>query len=460
MRLDQTVPAGRRWNNRILLLRVFTVAMALYLLNVTSFFRTFNHKVPASWSHITSFKPPIRKNAIASETMTLASASYSGRARHIRHQSSGKNRSCTVQSNATSPYAYAFMIGGCNPDHPGYRGFLYNVLLAADILSEQGSTADRIVFIQMSPSYDGEELPPPEVRLLQRVEVQIRYIPKPISESFYDATLQKFRILTLTKYRRVLFLDADVLPVANLDFFFHLSDAGPESILRPNVVVAGPLEPSNAGLFMLQPGDGEYKELQEVMQKRKQKVKSMPGTTFDSVEGWGHVMAEPDSWRSTKYRGQNWTFQAAHGDQGLLYYWVKYQKKNASLICANHVETWSALPNGTVYLQKRKRDVLWNTSRPIQVFYQECLRWAQRTCIAPYDSFVHFTGRDKPWIHKPPRDISEEHKMKSRKYFWWWRLKKLNDKINIGVDIFNWRPMPKPSLGLFSGLSDTNNREE
>lgn len=32
---------------------------------------------------------------------------------------------------ATSKYAYAFVIGGCNPEQPSYQGFIYNIMVVA-----------------------------------------------------------------------------------------------------------------------------------------------------------------------------------------------------------------------------------------------------------------------------------------------------------------------------------------
>lgn len=30
----------------------------------------------------------------------------------------------------SSKYAYAFIVGGCNPEEPAYRGFVFNILIA------------------------------------------------------------------------------------------------------------------------------------------------------------------------------------------------------------------------------------------------------------------------------------------------------------------------------------------
>lgn len=45
----------------------------------------------------------------------------------------------------------------------------------------------------------------------------------------------KFIVLNFTQYSRVLFLDADVLPLHSLDYLFEISEA---EILKPNVILA------------------------------------------------------------------------------------------------------------------------------------------------------------------------------------------------------------------------------
>ena len=41
-----------------------------------------------------------------------------------------------------------------------------------------------------------------------------------------DATLNKVIILNSTEYKRILYLDADVIPLASLEYIFDLSMSG------------------------------------------------------------------------------------------------------------------------------------------------------------------------------------------------------------------------------------------
>ena len=224
---------------------------------------------------------------------------------------------------ANSKYAYSFVIGGCNPNKPAYKGFMYNILVATRLLREVGSTADVVAFFQLSYEYhDAEVLPADDVKALEGLGIRIMYIPQSQHESFYETVLNKFRILELTEYRRVLLMDGDVMPVSNLDYLFELSDDnkhGPgNSTLKQNVVVSGPWEPANAGFFMLAPGEGEYDRINQIIDTRQKKASAIvKGVKFNETDGWGHVIEAPDQWVARKQTGRNWDFHFAFSDQGL-----------------------------------------------------------------------------------------------------------------------------------------------
>lgn len=148
-----------------------------------------------------------------------------------------KRRERIIHTNATSSYAYAFVMGGVNEEDEKYLGMLYNVLIAAYILEKEGSTADIVLYVQMSANSPSNELPSSNTRLLNEVGVRVRYLPKPKVENFHQIIMQKLVVLDLVEYRRVLFLDTDVMPFCNLDYVFHLSD-GPNPILKKNLIIA------------------------------------------------------------------------------------------------------------------------------------------------------------------------------------------------------------------------------
>jgi alpha-N-acetylglucosamine transferase len=132
-------------------------------------------------------------------------------------------------------------------------------MISIDQMRREGSTADVVVFVQMSIQSAWDVLPDEDVRLLllttttaqRQQHIQIIYLPKNEQESFYSIMLDKFRaVLSLTSYDRVVLSDGDVMLRGSLDYLCELSMAG---ILQKNVVFAGRMEPANGGLFMVQP---------------------------------------------------------------------------------------------------------------------------------------------------------------------------------------------------------------
>jgi hypothetical protein len=213
----------------------------------------------------------------------------------------------TTTTATNSSFAYAFLMAGC--DESGrYRGFLYNILVAAYILQESGSTGDIIVMVRMHATSNLTELPDRDASLLTKMGVQIRYLPLDSLDSFYSAMLAKFFILDYTEYERIVFMDSDVIPLCNLDYLHHMSMEGS---IRENVVLSWSHEPAAGGFFMLKPGGKD--ELDSIARANRLYLKSQPGIRFDPVVGWGHVIQPPDSWMDMDHAFTNYTFWDFHG---------------------------------------------------------------------------------------------------------------------------------------------------
>ena len=219
----------------------------------------------------------------------------------------------TARISASGRFAYSFVIGGCNPDEPSrYRGYVYNILVATRMLRNLGSTADVVAFFQISSKATSATtvLPQADVKPLEALGVKIRYIPPSPTESFYEANMNKFQILGMTEYDRILFMDGDVLPLTNLDYLFELSVTG---VLKKNMVISAPQSPSNGGFFMLTPEPGDLDLVQAIIREREQKP-------FDPVQGYGHAIVPPDRWVTRKTEGTRFDFYGGNADQGLRKY--------------------------------------------------------------------------------------------------------------------------------------------
>lgn len=108
--------------------------------------------------------------------------------------------------------------------------------------------------------------------------------------------MEKFQILSLSEYSRVMFLDGDVQPLCNLDYLFDLSEPlhGPP-VLKENILQTMYGEACNAGLFVMSPGPREHDQLKEIIARQEVKAMTLPPPAhFNETEGWGHVITPPD----------------------------------------------------------------------------------------------------------------------------------------------------------------------
>ncbi len=343
-----------------------------------------------------------------------------------------------------SPFAYAFVIGGCDPEKPPtYQNYLFNIAIATKMLREVNSTADVVALFQMGQDMPaGASLPQRDLQLLHALGVYVYYIPQQTTgrQSFYRTQLDKFRILGLTQYERILFMDGDVLPLGNLDLLFELSMNG---TLQENVVMRGLYEPANGGFFLVKPGTLE--DIQRVIEWREEMALELPYPHFDPDMGWGHELASP--WLAQKEQGTNWTFLAAFADQGLLYYYTMYHQKSVSFLLRDGTaENWQYAPDGTVQL--RNHVSLLNFS----VTEISAIPGRHHYYKFPLNSFIHFTGAGKPWMRGGPPDdcCTEENKFKEAKYYWFWELSKMNEALDLGIDFKqHWKDgKHRPPLGL------------
>ena len=224
-----------------------------------------------------------------------------------------RDSSAFITAPKAKRHAYAFLMAGCHPsDSTLCLGYVYNILVAEYILRHSGSNSDIVVLVRMSADSDVDaRLPPNITTLLESSGVHIKYIPKVKVDNFYSAQMDKFNILNLVQYDRVLFMDSDIMPFGNLDYIFHSSE-GEEPSLQQNLVIAWLGAPSNGGFFMLTPNHEEFLQILKIQRDHLLKYKG----TFDIVQGWGHVIQPPDYWETLKgYRSTNWSFHGSFVDQ-------------------------------------------------------------------------------------------------------------------------------------------------
>jgi hypothetical protein len=365
--------------------------------------------------------------------------------------------------NSNSTFAYGFVIGGCDPDMPStYQNYLFNIAVAARILRERGSKADVISLFQVSGTAKRTQLNDSDLRILHALGVYVYYIPQQTAgqQSFYRTQLDKFRILGFQQYKRIMFLDGDVMPTANLDYLFELSLNG---TFQENVVLQGKYEPANGGFFMVTPG--YLQQMQDIITWRERTALELSYPYFDVKQGWGHALAEDDPWRAKKESGTNWTFLAAFADQGLLYHYTKYARQSVSIsMRTGTVENWGAvqekLPNGTMVTTVKLVKTLGSPYDGIDSNRIKELPSGFEPM--PINNMVHFTGRSKPWMGGgPPVDCchnstfccsDDSTRFKSNKHYWFWQLSQINQKLKLGLNFaLHWQEkyIQRPPLGLY-----------
>ena len=387
-----------------------------------------------------------------SERQQRAPTASANSSNHINQQAPATASATATNPKPSSPYAYVWVIGSIHENNMAYKGFLYNVLIAAKVLREKGSTADFVFWAQLSPKSKLKgRLPEEDERMLRELGVQIRMLDEVEHESFSQIVYEKFRLLTMIEYKRVIFLDADILPRASLDYIFHLSDPGDAStptLLRPNLILATRGEPCNTAFFMVEPSDAGWKLLQDTVTRQHKEGASLPYPHFSRSDGWGYnFQMNGDPWKATNKTGWKWAYHAAHSDQGLMYYWAKFGMKDTSIILGSLLQNFVPGDDGKHtmvfegdFANEIEKRGLTHMLPPEQEHIDYNCNSNEKKYVCdemPYKHFIHFSGNDKPWQH----GVNHSHK----KWMWYgpakgWfgHLHELNEKHDMGLDIENW----------------------
>lgn len=208
------------------------------------------------------------------------------------------NTSVVTNITSTGKFAYTFLVAGINPKNPTWRGYIYSVIVSKHLFTKTFHTvADVILLLRIHADSPDTKLPKEDEELLRKSNITFIYLPKPKVDNFHTAMMDKFRIMELDEYERIVYLDADVIPLNNLDYLFHLSKMidpiTNQPYLQENIGLAYNNEPMNGGLFMLKPNKTEYMMLTKIVEKVERQ-----GYHFNQTIGWGHVMDIDDKWES------------------------------------------------------------------------------------------------------------------------------------------------------------------
>ena len=344
--------------------------------------------------------------------------------------------------------AYVFLLAGCDPDNPSYRGNLLGILVSAYSLKQKNLSLDTdiIVLAQLASHTPDHQvtLPESDSEKLQALGIQIRYLPKPTRQlSFHDIVVQKLHVLSMTEYSKIIFLDADILPYCNLDYLFKLSESGR---LQANVLHSMYTDPVNAGVFLVSPEQGDFEAVQEILEQVSP-TGVIPPPEFNRKIGWGQAI-EYASWDTTTnqtIRGDDWSFYCGNSDQGLLLYYLKLIKKQVSIIIGPNIEHYdgSTIPS----VEENFLNSYSCLSEPTNQAYQEGFAGNQNHQAASlgfYQDFHHAVGYSKFWEQAPPKWINEAsatrkspEELSSSTEYWYFLLKQLAEQYSWDLDFDN-----------------------
>ena len=377
-------------------------------------------------------------------------------------------------------FAYVFVVSGCTDE--SCMGYILNCLVAAQILQEYNSTADVVLKVQMASAHE-RHLPLQQETWLASAGIQLHYLNSTDINNFGMATLLKFRVLQMMDYDRVLFVDADIVPLCNLDYLFHESFE-PDGMLQDNVVMSGTVAPATAAMFLVKPEIGEFERIIDLVREYR---RTHPGRkTFDRDHGWGQQIVPPDKWYADWMRkdGYHWDYKAANSDQGLLHHWIRYMKMNYTQLLARTIQTWQEVTYQQQHLYNDTFTTTTNQSVPVVPIpggtgqprllakIREVEARLLPTCggasrfrnrneygNAPYSDFIHFGGGDKPWnraLQVQDMPLSLPNKIVARQnmhLLWMHHLAKANATFGLG---FNSTIVVKKGSPFGQGASDAD----
>ena len=187
-----------------------------------------------------------------------------------------------------------------------------------------------------------------------------------------------------TEYNRIQVLDADVLPLVNMDSLFDLPIAskfigcpGKDSVL-------------NAGWFSLRPDCETFKRMTDLLWYRGMRRPRQ----WDISKGWGVPMPP---WTNALGRRMEtgWDFFDARGNQGHMYAYFRFFARDLVLFYPSQVVRYSLSRETVVSTIGDGSDI----SEKV---------WAAFPCpfvrkeAPPPLAYYHFTGNKKPWSKYDP----------------------------------------------------------
>ena len=194
---------------------------------------------------------PPSQNTTSSPSETSPFLQHRLRSDNLELNVEEKEKKPYLNSVKQSEYAYVTLISGFDEKFK-YRGFIYNAMIMKKALVQLGSTADFIVMAVFQNS-NNTSLFESDMNLLRSHGIIVHYLERILDRSsllhFAEMALLKVTPYSYVDYKRLQFLDGDVMPIKNMDCYFHLN---------VNTFTIGAVSPLNSGWFLLLPNQEDY----------------------------------------------------------------------------------------------------------------------------------------------------------------------------------------------------------
>jgi hypothetical protein len=296
-------------------------------------------------------------------------------------------------SKTYGKFAYAYIIAGCTLE--SCNGYVLNAIVASQVLQHYNSTADAVFWVRMAAQLNDTTLPVEIENWLHKAGVKLQYLPKVRYDNFGTATMEKFRVLEMTEYDRVYFLDSDKIPLRNTDYHLELSYRG---YFQEYVAIAGSAAPITASAFMVTPKKGMFGKVMDIVHRHRNKTEN--ATILDPFDGWGHrIMPGECLWKT-------WTWYGVGVDQGIIFQWMMAEQMNITRVAGKNIETWQEVTSNVEYWRTFNKKVIEvSSNRYIAMVNQTKSLWNNGPLYGSggkYEAglmgdFYHFAGGGKPW---------------------------------------------------------------
>ena len=152
-------------------------------------------------------------------------------------------------------------------------------------------------------------------------------------ESFVQLVFDSF--LSLTGYKRVMFLDCHTVPMINLDFYSHLSDPDRHDVptlLKLNFIRERSDAHCNRDMFMVAPPKQNFEQHGDFV-GRWQNISNEPR--------YSHLTGTKGGDKADGFReSQKVSSHSSCFDNGLDNLYSKYMLRNISIAVGNRVQNW------------------------------------------------------------------------------------------------------------------------